>query len=398
MVNLDTKLAEHQASIEAGMPSSARAPRRATNWVGTGWRVLRNVGFCIAVIISLFALGEVVARVGFDPGNVLNPTMVRHPQFGVAVAPNSPGHDRWGFRNAAVPPQVDLVALGDSMTYGTYATRDEAWPSIVGREAKLTVYNAGMGGWGPSQFLCAMKVYGRALKPKVVVVGLYLGDDIRRAATEDYHCDELNPERIDAGRDIVEDDVRVPFGRIRRLLSHHSVLYQTAKLALSASRWFPRIAIGQRDIGWVQVSGRAVAVRIESNDQASPAYPLRTGIDKTIFILAAIAEESARIDAKCYVVLMPSRESLLYELLDEPNAESVARSLEIAWTIEHSAIAEISRAFMGSGLTLLNATSDLRRAAKTGMRLYPVGTDPHFNANGYRVVGSFVAHYLGGGT
>jgi hypothetical protein len=351
--------------------------------------VLRIVRYGIVVVVLSLAVGEALTRLVLDPGDVLNPDMLRQPQFGVMIAPNARGHDRWGFRNSAVPAHVDVLALGDSMTYGTYATREEAWPSVLAHEAHVTVYNAGMGGWGPSQYACAMRVYGRVLHPKAVVIGLYLGDDIRQAAAEDYPCSELDPERIEAGQHIAEDDAGAPLGRLRRWLNHHSVLYQATKRALSGSSWFPRIAMGQRNVGWVQVSGHSVPVRIDNEDGDF----WRTGIDKAISLLASIGDECAGLDAKCYVVLIPSREGLFFPLLDQAKTTDVGRSLGKVWTVERTAAEDISRAFAGSRLTVLNTTADLSRAALAGMPLYPIGIDPHFNANGYRVIGSFVASH-----
>jgi hypothetical protein len=254
-----------------------------------------------------------------------------------------------------------------------------------------------MSGWGPSQFLCALKVYGRPLRPKSVVIGFYLRDDVRRAATANYPCPELNPEHVDAGRYVIKDDDNVPLGRVRRWLNHHSALYQTAKLALSTSSWFPRIAFGQPNIKWVRAAGQEVPVWIESDDKPYQDYPLRAGVDNTISILASITDECARIGARCYLVFIPSRESLFYELLDDPKMQSVAKSLKIDWTIEHDAFEQISRAVTGSRLTLLDATADLREAAKSGMQLFPIGGDPHFNANGYQIIGSYIANRLRGG-
>ena len=98
----------------------------------------------------------------------------------------------------------DLLTVGDSFTYGYLAAKENTWPSIVARQTGLSVYNVSMGGWGPSQYLCAMKVYGRTLKPKFAIFAVYLGNDIGQAANEDYPCDELDPERISASSEVLE--------------------------------------------------------------------------------------------------------------------------------------------------------------------------------------------------
>ena len=62
--------------------------------------------------------------------------------LGMRMAPNAPGHDARGFRNAAAPVQADLVAIGDSHTWGTNARIDEAWPQVIGRSLGRTTYNS----------------------------------------------------------------------------------------------------------------------------------------------------------------------------------------------------------------------------------------------------------------
>ena len=52
--------------------------------------------------------------------------------LGMRMPPNAPGHDARGFRNAAAPERADLVAIGDSHTWGSNALIDEAWPQVLG--------------------------------------------------------------------------------------------------------------------------------------------------------------------------------------------------------------------------------------------------------------------------
>jgi hypothetical protein len=42
--------------------------------------------------------------------------------------PAIPGHDSKGFRNPEVPPKAQIVALGDSQTYGTGIDAMDTWP------------------------------------------------------------------------------------------------------------------------------------------------------------------------------------------------------------------------------------------------------------------------------
>src|SRR2546421_1234104 len=76
---------------------------------------------------------------------------VDDPQLGMRVVPYATGHDANGFRNASVPPKVDIVALGDSQTWGVNVHKDDAWPQQLEKLSGHSVYNMGVGGYGPIQ-------------------------------------------------------------------------------------------------------------------------------------------------------------------------------------------------------------------------------------------------------
>ena len=110
---------------------------------------------------------------------------VDDPQLGTRVVPYATGHDANGFRNASVPPKVDVVALGDSQTWGINVHTDDAWPQQLEKLSGHSVYNMGVGGYGPIQYwILTDKALG--LSPKVIVAGLYFGNDLYDAYSMTY--------------------------------------------------------------------------------------------------------------------------------------------------------------------------------------------------------------------
>src|SRR5689334_18068905 len=75
------------------------------------------------------------------------------PVLGSRLNPDVADHDEAGFRNASIVESPYLVALGDSQTYGTGLRRKDAWPQQFGLLSGKTVYNMGVGGYGPVQEL-----------------------------------------------------------------------------------------------------------------------------------------------------------------------------------------------------------------------------------------------------
>src|SRR5688572_289065 len=124
----------------------------------------------VSVLIGVIAF-EIAGRFILNPADYLAVTTLADPILGMTIEPDSPGFDRWGFRNREVPKSVDIVALGDSHTYGNTAKMHEAWPEVLARATGLTVYNMALGGYGPNQYQHLLTTRAALLHPKQVLVG-----------------------------------------------------------------------------------------------------------------------------------------------------------------------------------------------------------------------------------
>jgi hypothetical protein len=95
--------------------------------------------------------------------------------------------DAWGFRNATPwPERVDIITVGDSVTYGLTVNDKQAWPALLERAlAPHQVLNLGLVGAAPQQYLRVYETFGTKLSPKVLLVGLFLGNDLTDALSFD---------------------------------------------------------------------------------------------------------------------------------------------------------------------------------------------------------------------
>jgi len=94
--------------------------------------------------------------------------------------PALPEHDTAGWRNAERPQHAFAVAIGDSQTYGEEVARNEAWPQRLAALSGLSVYNMALGGYGPVEYERLLPE-ALELSPRVVLVGLYAGNDFADA-------------------------------------------------------------------------------------------------------------------------------------------------------------------------------------------------------------------------
>ena len=91
----------------------------------------------------------------------------------------NPARDRYDL------PSIDVVILGDSFT-GCLATDPEAsWMSRIGQLTGLSVYNVGKGGIGPYEYLQIFRHFGLPKQPRVVILNVYEGNDLRDSVR--YH-------------------------------------------------------------------------------------------------------------------------------------------------------------------------------------------------------------------
>jgi hypothetical protein len=353
--------------------------------------MLKNITLMLASVAVCLLLGEIFVRNIVEPGDFLTPILTKHPQFLTMIAPNSAGEDRWGFRNARVPGKAALVTIGDSMTYGYLAARRDNWPSVVGRETGLTVYNVSMGGWGPSQYLCAMKTYVPRLKPKIIIIGFYLGNDVEQATDAKHPCIETDPDRIVSGSQIVERSSKRPLQGVREWLARHSVLYGMVKASLNNLPLFSKWSVvGQKNMFVVSSGATTVALGISTIDDAQ----FRKGTMDTIGWIQKLLQQCNMIAAKCYTVLIPSKRSLYYPFVKDFVPAKIAGALKKSSLNEHFAVATIMGAFADSDMTVIDATRDLQNAVRSGVNIYPVSADPHFNANGYHVLASCIINHI----
>ena len=95
-------------------------------------------------------------------------------------------HDTRGWRNAYTLKHADIVALGDSQTYGYNVSFRDAWPQRLGQMLHRSVYQMASGGFGPGQYLL---LFGEAanLHPNVLLATYYLGNDLFDAFWLAYH-------------------------------------------------------------------------------------------------------------------------------------------------------------------------------------------------------------------
>jgi hypothetical protein len=149
---------------------------------------MRYFAIAVGALLAL-TTSEVLLRIWLPSPN----TPLSDAVLDVRARPGGE-YDSRGFRNLKAVDQADIVAIGDSQTFGYKALRIESWPAQLETISGKAVYQLAHVGWGPAQYRALLPT-ALSLKPKTVVVGLYAGNDLLGSVDQVYRLAYWTPYR-----------------------------------------------------------------------------------------------------------------------------------------------------------------------------------------------------------
>jgi hypothetical protein len=361
----------------------------------------------IALVIGL-VLCEIGARLFLNAADYLSVTTRADDVLGITIAPNTSGLDGWGFRNPAVPKSADIVALGDSHTFGNTATMTDAWPSVVSHETGQTVYNLGLGGYGPNQYYHLLTTRGLSLHPKWVICGLYMGDDFENAYSITYGLDHWaslrTGDRKKVNADIWEDSGPPgAFRDVRNWLSRESVVYRLVVHGpvLGAFKEGVRFSRASRgadpEVTVLEIPDRKIREAFRPLSIASRLDQgrdeVREGMRITFHLLQKMNEACRANGCSFGVVIIPTKETVFASELQAKPGLPLKDALNRVISNERVARSELGAFLDQQRIPYVDTLPPLRRAI--GDELYARTTaDMHPGRNGYRVIAAEVSGFL----
>ena len=131
----------------------------------------------VSVIVSLLLL-EIGLRLFTVFPVTFSSNRAPDPRLGYVLSPALDDVDQLGFRNTSCTPDTaDLLVLGDSHTYGNNVVVDENFPSVLGSLLDRCVYNFGVGSYGIFQYKTLLDD-AAALPADNVVLAFYPTNDL----------------------------------------------------------------------------------------------------------------------------------------------------------------------------------------------------------------------------
>ncbi|MGQ0811849.1 MAG: SGNH/GDSL hydrolase family protein [Nitrospiraceae bacterium] len=89
-----------------------------------------------------------------------------------------------------------IVALGDSFTWGSGVSYDQAFVTLVEQGLNESapaaeIINLGVPAWGPHEEFHLLKAYGVRFSPDVVMLNFFIGNDIQNKRGDDFNLPEI---------------------------------------------------------------------------------------------------------------------------------------------------------------------------------------------------------------
>lgn len=384
------------------------------------------VGAALALTLGLLLAeaglrGLAAAVPRWEPLRRLAPPVEVHPELGIAPSPAFIEHDLAGYRNATRPTRARVVALGDSHTYGLESPREVAWPQVLGTILGEPVYNMGCPAWGPPQLALAA-AGARPLAPEVVLVAIYMGNDLADAWRQ-VHQERTWPEfacrataavpGLAAARAALPD-LAGPWirtftsvhnaGKWREWLSRNVRLYSLGRALKRATRGPPardfeaarrQAARLDDDLMWaVEHAGvRTVLTPLGRQATLDPADPrVQEGACITAGALARIG--AALAPARVVAVLLPTKDRVVGAWLQAAGVPLPA-ALRALLVDEPAAGVMLSRALEAEpGVEVVDAYPALAASLSAGTLPYTEDFDGHPNAAGYRAIAARLAEVV----
>lgn len=278
--------------------------------------------------------------------------------------------DGHGFRNPSPwPDSTEIVVLGDSWTFGYGVADDEGWVTLLSEGLPdRKVINLGLIGSAPEQYARIFEKFGTALRPKLVIFGLFPGNDVYDTRTFDRWLTEGGPGNYVEWRKYGDGH-----SSWRDALRRRSYLY---------------VLVGElvknRDIIF---AGRTIDLESEGRLRLTPSLVAKNAAlvspDNPHFRSAVAAilrtRELARSNGADFVVLLyPTKEEVYLPVLGEPAPD---------------AISPFVTALEQNGVEYIDLRPTMRAHARAGERLY-FEIDGHANRKGYRVIADTVATWI----
>jgi len=275
--------------------------------------------------------------------------------------------------------KADILVSGDSFTFCTAVKPEETAASRLQELSHATVYNLGVRGVGPDEYLEMLKLYAPIYKPKIAVMNIYEGNDLRGTA----------------------DNIKFHEGRQKDLPKRHKLLKEEKPRRIQSYAWELirggaklakhkyKSATGKVGFNFrytATLNGRPFKMNINNQDQDEVRYAImlqQKKIDLNVFNptmtrFANWARENSIVPVVIYIPSMYSAYQPTVRFQDE----EVGRAVQAFSAAQRAWFAENARAL---NYKFADLTPQFQAAGSAG-RLTHFPSNVHLTPTGHAIV------------
>lgn len=376
----------------------------------------------IEILLNLLASFSISIAQIVKPG--ITP-VIEDSLLGHRPNPKYPGHDLNGFRNVDIPKVIDILAFGDSQTYGTGVEAMEAWPRRLEELTKKKVYSMAYGGYCAVHSL-ALWEEGMALQPKIVIEAFYMGNDLFDAfdLIYNHHTLELlktkdlllqqDIQRMENEKPIKEKVVnlfrkgkRMPVNgfSLKVFLSKYSRIYALLRsvkvfflkkdnIKFALDNWNKEKKITQQFPGHFQILENDQFKTIFTNSYRLIALDtsdirIKEGLNITLSAIEKMNALAEKKDIDFVVLGIPTK-----ELVFRPFLDSLHVDFEKTTNLEAAIWKENIKFYKKKQIHFIDGLQPLRRQLAIGKQPYHQSRDGHINQLGHESIAESIQYFL----
>lgn len=277
---------------------------------------------------------------------------------------------------------VDILSVGDSITFGTLVDPKDTFTAIVAKNEGLTQVNLGVSGAAPDQYNRMLEV-GARYQPRFVLYNLFANEfvynrkpDVRPLLDSniDAHLpgdESLFIEKMGAG-----DYVRA----FLRRAYYSSAILKWLNWGFLKPKGHPGIAWYEGDLHYEFASSAYWANQLGWNREW-----VKAGTEINIQLIKHAYEFAKSRDARLIVFLHPSKEMVYGPMI--PHGERIYADSQ------HQTYRELLSRLKDLNIEGYDLTPYLRQKAEEKLPLYHV-VDGHYTEIGHREVAAFIEDYI----
>jgi len=201
-----------------------------------------------------------------------------------------------------------LLVIDDSFTVGANVAEKDAYPQVLERLLRrelardVEVVNSGVGGWDPFQYAQYYQHYGRAFKPDLVFIGLFVGND-----TYSGVADIKNQRTAVLGRRVSPEAAAKPGIGLRVAMYEHSHLWRllSGPILAEGHASFRRRDCADFTEQYVEIQRSRLNTHLKHRPPA-----LQKALERTVGLIARIVELASEEGVPVVVAMFPDENQL----------------------------------------------------------------------------------------